>query len=137
MQEFDLKDLYEKALYELDNNLYVYKNSLYLESLRIGLLIQLSALYDGTVRLSIADIPKKILRTYCTEIDSNNIIGYECNDGNIYIVGTAYTAYYGYLDKNLNLHRYLDVEDLLGIKIEYNNSIAKRFRKLKRWYTSL
>ena len=101
MQKFKLKDLFEKALQELDNNL-AYKNTLYLESLRIGLLIQLSALYDGTVRLSIADIPKKIMRTYCAEIDSNNIIGYECNDGNIYPTNSFSYLYSVYIFSGRN-----------------------------------
>ena len=131
MKKFNLKEMYETALSELDNNVEHYKGSPWYESLKIGLLIQISALYDGTIRLSLDDKPKKIVQTYCISMDVYRIIGYETEDKNIYLVATSYSAYYGYVDKNMILQRFVKPEDLLGVKINANDYIITQIKQLK------
>ena len=131
MKKFDLKKMYETALSELDNNVEHYKGSPWFESLKVGLLIQISALYDGSIRLSLDDKPKKIVQTYCISMDVYRIIGYETEDKNIYLVATSYSAYYGYVDKNMILHRFVKPEDLLGVKINVNHYIITQIKQLK------
>ena len=130
-ENFNLNEIYNNIIKQLDNNFDLYEKSEYLESLKIGALIQISALYDGSIRLNIDDTPQKIIQTYCINISQQQILCYETQNKNIYVCATAYSAYYGFLDPEMNWHKLIKRDDLLGVQID-NNYILKKIIKLKK-----
>lgn len=118
-----------QALKDVGHSVERYGKSPWYNVLKIGFLSAFSMLLDGTIILSETDTPKKIVRTYL--INMYEIFAYEDEEGNIYIFATAYFAYYGYIDKNYNIHRYLEFDNLLGIYID-EKYLLKCIKKMKK-----
>lgn len=123
-----IKECLNIALNNLGPSQKEYGSTPFYEALRIGLILNFSALLDGTIRLSIDDTPKKILNTYI--IDAMGCtLGYLADDGNIYITSSVYSSYCGYVDKDLVFHNFTKQDNVLGIKLK-EKQIIKRIKWL-------
>lgn len=107
--------LYEKVIDDISKDLDTWGGGEPQRSiLRIGRLITVSAILFHEIKINELNVSEKIVRSYSLFIDNINYLGYETNEGNIYMLATPYGAYWGYFDNHMTFHHYHNSNDVFG-----------------------